>query len=292
MYKIQYIIFKIFRSILLLLPEKLRFKMAETLGNIGYRVIKKRRLIALANLKLAFPNKSNKEIEKIAKESYRIMAKSFLSTLWFDDYLKTKVNLMDFQRVLRAKDKGKGVAIALIHMGNMEATLKAAENCEVVTVAKKQRNPYIDKFITDAREKLNIILLKKSKQTSRELREKLEEKCVLALFSDHRDKGANVVFFGEETVSPTGIVNTALKYDMPLIIGYNIMNKDNTCTTYFTEELDLVRTGSFKHDVMENTQLLMNNIEHIITNYPDQWMWFHDRWKLYKKIIKEKNGRK
>ena len=183
MYKIQYIIFKIFRSILLLLPEKLRFKMAETLGNIGYRVIKKRRLIALANLKLAFPNKSNKEIEKIAKESYRIMAKSFLSTLWFDDYLKTKVNLMDFQRVLRAKDKGKGVAIALIHMGNMEATLKAAENCEVVTVAKKQRNPYIDKFITDAREKLNIILLKKSKQTSRELREKLEEKRANTHFS-------------------------------------------------------------------------------------------------------------
>lgn len=287
MYKIQYIIFKIFRSILLLLPEKSRFKIAEMIGALGYRIIKKRRVIALANLKLAFPEKSEKERERIAKESYKILSKSFISSLWFEDYLEKNVKLVDFQRVIRAKDRGNGVAIALIHMGNMEATLKAADKFTVVTVAKKQRNPYIDEFITKEREKRNIILLKKSKQTSRELKEELEKKCVIALFSDHRDKGATVNFFGEETVSPTGIVNTALKYNMPLIIGYNIMNRDNTCTTYFTEEIDLIRTSSFKHDVKENTQLLMSNIEGIIRNYPDQWMWFHDRWKLYKKITQE-----
>ena len=107
---------------------------------------------------------------------------------------------------------------------------------------------------------------------------------MIALFSDHRDKGATVNFFGEETVSPTGAINIALKHNLPIVIGYNVMHEDNTCTTYFTKELELVRTNSFKNDVKVNTQLMMNLIENIIKNHPNQWMWFHDRWKLYKKI--------
>ena len=287
MYKIQYLIFKIFRYILLLFPEKTRFKFAEKLGIIGYYLIKKRRLIALANLKLAFPDKTYEERKKIAKESYKIMAKAFLSTLWFDDYLKTIVELEDFDRVSSVKENGNGIVVALIHMGNMEASLKAGEKYKSVTVAKAQRNPYIDNFITEARRKLNVVLLKKSKQTSRELLEQIEEKNVIALFSDHRDKGTTVEFFGEETVSPTGAINIALKHNLPIVIGYNVMHEDNTCTTYFTKELELVRTNSFKNDVKVNTQLMMNIIENIIKNHPNQWMWFHDRWKLYKKIKNE-----
>ena len=287
MYKIQYLIFKIFRYILLLFPEKTRFKFAEKLGIIGYYLIKKRRLIALANLKLAFPDKTYEERKKIAKESYKIMAKAFISTLWFEDYLKTNVELEDFDRVSSVKENGNGIVVALIHMGNMEASLKAGEKYKSVTVAKAQRNPYIDNFITEARRKLNVVLLKKSKQTSRDLLEQIEEKNVIALFSDHRDKGATVNFFGEETVSPTGAINIALKHNLPIVIGYNVMHEDNTCTTYFTKELELVRTNSFKNDVKVNTQLMMNIIENIIKNHPNQWMWFHDRWKLYKKIKNE-----
>nr|WP_307774977.1 lysophospholipid acyltransferase family protein [uncultured Cetobacterium sp.] len=284
MYKVQYIIFKAFRSILLSISEKKRFKLAEILGVLGYKLIKKRRIIALANLKLAFPEKTEKEREKIALDSYKIMSKAFLSTLWFEDYLKNSVTLEGFEKVDKIKKRGNGLAVALIHMGNMEASLKAAEKYKVVTVAKKQRNPYIDDFITEARNRLNVVLLKKSKQTSRELQEHIEAKDVIALFSDHRDKGTTVEFFGEDTVSPTGIVNIALKNNMPLVIAYNVMNRDNTCTTYFTDEIELVRTGSFKEDVRVNTQNMITKMEKIISNYPSQWMWFHDRWKLYKKV--------
>lgn len=284
MYRLQYLIFQFFRKILLVLPEKARFKFAEGLAWLGYKLIKKRRVIALANLKLAFPEKTEEEREKIAKKSYEVMAKAFLSTLWYDKYLKESVTLKDFDKIKKIKERGKGLAVALLHLGNMEASLKAAEEYKIITVAKKQRNPYIDRFITESRERMNVVLLKKSKNTSRELLENIEEKNVIALFSDHRDKGAEVEFFGEDTVSPTGIVNLALKHDMPLIIAYNILNDDNTCTTYFTEEIEFEKTESFKEDVKVNTQKMISRMEKIISEYPEQWMWFHDRWKLYKKI--------
>lgn len=281
----------IFRFILLLFPQKLRFKFAEFLGWLGYVAIKKRRETALMNLKLAFPNKSDKEREEIALESYKIMLKAFLCSLWFKEYFKNKDNIKTVNREAfeKAYAKGKGVIVALMHMGNMEASVKAVDGYSLVTVAKKQRNPYIDDFITESRERdLNLTLLKKSKGTSKELIKRLNNQNIIALFSDHRDKGAIVDFFGESAKAPTGAVSLALKFDIPLLLVYNTFNEDNSCTVHVLDEIELIKTDSFKDDVINNTQNLIHKMEDVIREYPEQWMWFHDRWNLYSKYSKLK----
>lgn len=290
-YRLQYWIVMIFRFILLLFPQKLRFKFAEFLGWLGYVAIKKRRETALMNLKLAFPNKSDKEREEIALESYKIMLKAFLCSLWFKEYFKNKDNIKTVNREAfeKAYAKGKGVIVALMHMGNMEASVKAVDGYSLVTVAKKQRNPYIDDFITESRERdLNLTLLKKSKGTSKELIKRLNNQNIIALFSDHRDKGAIIDFFGESAKAPTGAVSLALKFDIPLLLVYNTFNEDNSCTVHVLDEIELIKTDSFKDDVINNTQNLIHKMEDVIREYPEQWMWFHDRWNLYSKYSKLK----
>ena len=290
-YRLQYWIVMIFRFILLLFPQKLRFKFAEFLGWLGYVAIKKRRETALMNLKLAFPNKSDKERKEIALESYKIMLKAFLCSLWFKEYFKNKENVKTVNKEAfeKAYAKGKGVIVALMHMGNMEASVKAVDGYSLVTVAKKQRNPYIDDFITESRERdLNLTLLKKSKGTSKELIKRLNNQNIIALFSDHRDKGAIVDFFGESAKAPTGAVSLALKFDIPLLLVYNTFNEDNSCTVHVLDEIELIKTDSFKDDVINNTQNLIHKMEDVIREYPEQWMWFHDRWNLYSKYSKLK----
>ncbi len=293
-YRLQYWIVMIFRFILLLFPQKLRFKFAEFLGWLGYVAIKKRRETALMNLKLAFPNKSDKEREEIALESYKIMLKAFLCSLWFKEYFKNKENVKTVNKEAfeKAYAKGKGVIVALMHMGNMEASVKAVDGYSLVTVAKKQRNPYIDDFITESRERdLNLTLLKKSKGTSKELIKRLNNQNIIALFSDHRDKGAIVDFFGESAKAPTGAVSLALKFDIPLLLVYNTFNEDNSCTVHVLDEIELIKTDSFKDDVINNTQNLIHKMEDVIREYPEQWMWFHDRWNLYSKYSKLKKNK-
>ena len=293
-YRLQYWIVMIFRFILLLFPQKLRFKFAEFLGWLGYVAIKKRRETTLMNLKLAFPNKSAKEREEIALESYKIMLKAFLCSLWFKEYFKNKENVKTVNKEAfeKAYAKGKGVIVALMHMGNMEASVKAVDGYSLVTVAKKQRNPYIDDFITESRERdLNLTLLKKSKGTSKELIKRLNNQNIIALFSDHRDKGAIVDFFGESAKVPTGAVSLALKFDIPLLLVYNTFNEDNSCTVHVLDEIELVKTDSFKDDVINNTQNLIHKMEDVIKEYPEQWMWFHDRWNLYSKYSKLKKNK-
>lgn len=285
-YKIQYYLMLFFVKLIKLFPESSRFAFAKGLGTLVYKLIKKRRIIALANLKLAFPDIKEEERVEIAKKSYQIMFKAFLSTLWFEDYLKEKdmVTIVNKQSVDSIMERGKGAIAVCMHMGNMEASLKIADYYHVVTVAKKQRNPYIDEFVTENRKKLNITLLKKSKKTGTELINALELNEIIALFSDHRDKGAHVEFFGEETIAPTGAVSLALRNKVPLFIGYNVMNDDNTCTLYISDEIKLQDMGNFKEDLGANMQNLMHEMEKIIRKHPEQWMWFHDRWNLYKKL--------
>lgn len=291
-YKLEYWIVIIAKGILLCLPEKIRFKFAEFLAWVAYKVIKSRRITALLNLDLAFPEKSKEEKERIALESYKTMFKAFLTSLWFDKYVKEKTNMIGFDKIKEIKERGHGLAVALIHMGNMEASLKAAETYPIITVAKKQRNPYIDDMITKTREQMNVVILKKSKQTSRELLKYIEEKNVIALFSDHRDKGTQVKFFGRDAISPTGIINIALKHNLPLIVCYNIINPDNSCTTKFSEEIILERDGLFKENVRKNTQKMIEVMERIIRENPTQWMWFHDRWRLYDEYKKNRKNNK
>lgn len=289
-YKIQFLIVMFFYKVILLLPEGVRFKFGDFLGIIGYKFIKKRRLIALTNLKMAFPEKDPHEIEEIAKKSFKIMIKAFLCTLWFKDYLKEegKVIVKNREFLDEAYNKNRGVIAALMHMGNMEATIKAAQGYEVVTVAKKQRNPYLNEFINKSRkEDLNLTVFSKSKSTSKDLIKRLNNREIFALFSDHRDKGAIVDFFGMEAKAPTGAISLALKFDIPLVWGYNYFNEDNSCTAVI-EKFELTKTGNFKEDVLTNTQVLIKEMEKVIREYPEQWMWFHDRWNLYSKFYKKK----
>ena len=65
------------------------------------------------------------------------------------------------------------------------------------------------------------------------------------------------------------------------------MEKDNSASIHISEEIPLIRTENPKQDVLENTQALIYRMEEIIRQYPEQWMWFHDRWNLYRDFKKE-----
>lgn len=285
-YKLQYIVFRLFRGILLKFSKKNRFKIGEKLGVLTFYLIKSRRLTTLANLSMAFPYKSIEEIKRIAIDSYKTMGKAFLGTIWLEDYIKNEKNfeVYGFERIEKKYLKAP-IVFSTMHLGNMESLLKFSENNSFVTVAKEQRNPYLNSYISGQRKNLNIKLLQKSKRTSRELFEFAEKDESIALFSDHRDKGTTVNFFNRETISPTGVATIALRYKRPLILVYCVFDKNNKTKVYFKEiEVINKENNSFKKNVKETTQKMIYLMEDIIYKYPEQWMWMHDRWKLYKLV--------
>jgi KDO2-lipid IV(A) lauroyltransferase len=61
--------------------------------------------------------------------------------------------------------------------------------------------------------------------------------------------------------------------------------------------LPLVRTKDQRADIVTNTQVMMDAIERAIRAYPEQWFWFHKRWKhhhpeLYPEDIERRQRRR
>ena len=61
--KIEIIGFYILKTLVMVVPLYFRYRFAEIAGILTYILVKKRREMTLKNIRLAFPEKSEKEIE-------------------------------------------------------------------------------------------------------------------------------------------------------------------------------------------------------------------------------------
>lgn len=280
-FKIEMFFLKGAKRIIMLFPEKKRYKFGEFLGRVAYKLIKTRRELTLDSISKAFPEKSKVEVKELAIKSYETMLKTFMMSLWVPDIIEddSKVNYHNFELFEKTYNKGNGVIIATLHMGAFEASLKLAKDYDLYDVIKKQRNFLLDKYMNDNRRRTGVNLIYKGKSSMRELVKAIRNKGVVALFSDHYDIGPEVSFFGRKTQASSGAVNLSIKYKAPILIAYNLFNEDNSCTVHFDRIMDLELTGDKTFDIQRNTQKMINIFEEIIAKHPEQWMWFHKRWR-------------
>jgi len=45
--------------------------------------------------------------------------------------------------------------------------------------------------------------------------------------------------------------------------------------------LKLHKTDDVRADLQTNTQIMTDSVEKLIRLYPEQWLWFHKRWKRH-----------
>ena len=83
---ITYISLKFFSNFLTLLSKKTTFKLGRLFGLLMYIFFPLRKKVALINLKIAFPEKNNKEINFIIKNTYKHFGILILEFLKLHNY--------------------------------------------------------------------------------------------------------------------------------------------------------------------------------------------------------------
>ena len=269
------------------IPRNLRRKICIALFMIFYHVSARRRLIAIHNLKRAFPEKNIKEIIEISKGVYRNMA--IVAADFFDIPRLTRDNLNDLIEVeglehcRKALEKHKGALMFGAHFGNWEIgaialslTLKPS-----VVIYRPLDNALLENLVTWVRSCTGNIPLAKDFAMRSMLRH-LKKNDILGILIDQNVsmvEGVFVEFFGRPACTTTGLALLALHTGAPVIPGYVIRMDDGRYRFIFEEEVELVRTGDRDQDVIINTQKYTRIIEDTVRKYPDQWLWVHQRWK-------------
>ena len=270
------------KKVLSIFSLKVRYKIFESFGVIAYYAIKKRRLLAIDNIKNAFPEKDEKEVQRIAKESYKTMGKMIMTSIFLEEITQNENTVVENEELMRkaCENNEKAVLIVSLHLGGFEAGSKMRDIRKFYAVFRNQKNKKINDLMTKWREKgeLNSLPL----HDSDALRKAINEESIIALASDHYGKDVNVTFFGRETTGVAGPVLLSIKHKIPIVLAYAVFDGD-VIRVKNKKIIEIEKQEKLKETMRFNMQKIYHEFEEIIREYPEQYMWQHKRWRNKKK---------
>ena len=258
------------------------------LGTVLYVALKKRRHIALKNLQIAFGNEmSTDERAKICRKSFQQIGKTAIEFLRFPqltfDNVWEEVTVDGKEHLIQALNRGKGAIVFLPHFGNWELLAMvygALIPDQAKAIAFPLKNRYLNALVSQYRERLSLKLITR-RQAVRETLRALKENYAVGFFADQNAgrEGVFVDFFGKQASAVRGPATLALKTGAPLLLSMAIRQPGDRHHVFITPEINLEISGDLEQDVQTNTARILKILETYIRQYPDQWLWTHNRWK-------------
>ena len=263
----------------------------------AYLLNRRERKRMLENLKLAFPEKSGKFREQIARRVFANIARCavdiFTALRHGGGEITKRIPMKIDWPSYCAKIMEKGSVVISGHIGCWELLACAASQYtggRIAVIAKRIYFPPLNRWLESIRNSLKVRIFYQDDSALKVIRF-LRRKNTLGILPDQdlkRTTGIFVRFFGREAWTPTGPIAIALAAGVPIIVTYLVW--DRGAYRLVTEgPLPLPNTGSREKDIRILTQKWTDILERTIRKYPDQWMWFHRRWRTRPGDSREKD---
>jgi len=207
-------------------------------------------------------------------------------------FLKDRYTFSGEENILRFVRAGRGAVVVTAHLDNWEMAghcVTQLLGLRTLVVAQRQSDAMIEQWINDTRRRMGMTVHIRG-EDARFLLQRLREGDVLftLLDQDTGESGAFVPFFGRPAFTLTGPAILAVRTGVPLLTAFSRRNPDGlTHHIHFNEPLedsvprDGVAPRGEERDrrAVELTRRATEQIEAAIRQAPDQWVWFHERWK-------------
>ncbi len=270
-----------------LIPLWLRKALFIGLWRIFYHFSPKQRFTAVHNLLRAFPDKSMAEIVGIAKGAYRNLA--IVCAEFFDlprmnrERLDRLLDIEGLERTRQALEKKNGLLLVGAHFGNWELMAVASSSflAPMNAVYRPLDNPFLDRVVRYVRSSTGNIPIPKRRAMLQMIRA-LSRGGIVGVLIDQNvswKEGIFVEFFGRPACTTDGVAQMVLRGETPVMPAFMVRQHDGRYRLVIGDEIDIIRTGDWDADVKANTQQFTRIIEDMIRQYPDQWLWLHNRWK-------------
>ncbi|MGY8526261.1 lipid A biosynthesis lauroyl acyltransferase [Paracidovorax citrulli] len=202
------------------LPYPLVARFGEALGSLLYRIPSSRRRVVQANLRLAFPDKSDSEIEELSRQSFRSVFRSFAERGIFWTGSEAQM-----RRWVRIEDHADLVALdgtphilVTLHLAGVEAgairlTIHLRDHVgrSGASLYTKQKNELFDAFLKKARGRFGAQMIARN-DSARNVLRCLKQGQAMQLIADmdfgERDSEF-VPFFGVQALTLTSVSRLA-----------------------------------------------------------------------------------
>lgn len=268
-------------------PAPVAHRGARAAGRLLARTMKGRRAMLERHLRRVHgPELSGAQLDRevrLAFASYaRYWAESFRLPGSTPAQLAAATTSEGLENVERASAAGKGVILALPHLGGWDfgGAWLASLGFRMAAVVETVEPPELFEWFARLRRSLGLEVLPLGPGAGPAALRRLREGAVVALVCDRdlEGTGVEVEFFGERTTLPGGPATLALRSGAALV----------PCAVYFREggahhavmgtPLDTSRHGRLRDDVALVTRALAVELEALIRRAPDQWHLLQPNW--------------
>ena len=267
------------------------FRFGERLGDVAYVLARPQRRTAMVNLRIAFPEKPDRERLAILRESCRNFGR--IAAEWCHMQGLTAANVAErvtfedpefwhgeAQRIIASS----GILALTGHVGNWELfahTIGLYGN-PVHLVHRPFRNPRFDAFVNAERRRSGTKLISKRRAAAQIVRV-LQGGGIVAIPFDQNATGRWGVFadfFGVPASTHPGL---ARLHELSRAPVYPVFLVRQGATPrhriVILPRVETVRGGDRDAATVENTRRFNRVLETVVRAHPEQWIWMHRRWR-------------
>ena len=281
-------------SILSRLPLSVHYFFADYLiYPLMYYVVRYRRRLVAKNLRLSFPDKTDKERRQIMRDFYRQFCYTIVETVYgyrmSDEQMKQRVVFEHMDEVNKLVDAAGGGLFMLAHFGNWEwmASVQqwVSEGVTELNVYRKLKSEAMDALMLDIRAKRGGACVEKQRILRELVRYRAEKRPVtVGLLSDQKPRPEVTrtwtTFLHQETGFLDGAEVLGKKFGYPVFYLYITRTKRG----YYKAEMKTIAADPKSTAEGEITEKYARLLEQNIKEQPHLWLWTHNRWKWKKPL--------
>ncbi len=269
-----------------LLPIRVGLYLANFAGKAAFAIMKKERRRTLENLRSAFPEKSDAEIERIGKAVFSNLCKNGIE--WVNVHKLNKENIdlwietEGLDKVDRVLSKGKGGFVLSSHFGNWELLniYFPAKGYPGFAIVRRLYFDKYDAFLNSVRTSKGGGIVYRDESPKKILR-LLKQNFLIGIVADQdmdSVDGVFVDFFGKPAYTPKAPVAFSLASGAP-IIPCLLIREGGRHRLVIEDPMEMEEKSTKDETIRFNTERWSRLIESYVRKYPEQWVWMHRRWK-------------
>ncbi len=281
-------------GILFYLPESFRYLLSWILTFTFFDLFRLRRTVMLENIKRAMPQLTLEQQIKIVRKHVFYIFYNFLEFCIFphinEKWIKKNIIFDDISSLEIALKEGGALLLALhLGHGDMAISMLSHRGLPMFVISKHFKYKWLNDFWFGTRKKFGAQFIDPhGRNTSFDILKALKNKNAVIFVQDQYmgpPYGVETKFFGIDTGTACGLALFSLKTARPVIPVYCYRDDKRRTHIVSLERVSLdheKEVGQTREQILiDRTQFYNSILEKIITQYPDQWLWIHRRWKKY-----------
>ncbi len=263
-------------------------KLGAGLGRVAHALMKSRRDLARDNIRRALGDSHNEaEIKTIVRAVFENTGRTLVETARFEklgvEGIRDLIMPAGRRLMHQALEEGKGAIIATAHFGNWElmGVYPPVFGFTSSTLAIRQHNLEINEMLINLRESTGVKMLEVPANARQVFRSLKQNEIVMIAADQHASAGTLVMdFFGRPAAVARGPALFAIRCGCPIILLLIRRDRYDRHVVMNGGMIYPPESGDEEADVRAMTREYISFLERYIREYPEQWLWTHNRWKL------------